>query len=71
MPCNPQELSQRTEEKDLSPQLWRHEKFPLPANSWAPDAANHGKKVMVGAIGFEPTTCGSQNRRAARLRHAP
>ena len=26
---------------------------------------------MVGAIGFEPTTYGSQNRRAAKLRHAP
>ena len=27
--------------------------------------------MVVGAIGFEPTTCGSQNRRAARLRYAP
>lgn len=26
---------------------------------------------MVGAIGFEPTTYGTQNRRATRLRHAP
>lgn len=26
---------------------------------------------MVGAIGFEPTTYGSQNRRATRLRYAP
>lgn len=28
-------------------------------------------KVLVGAIGFEPTTYGSQNRRATRLRYAP
>ena len=28
-------------------------------------------KNMVGAIGFEPTTYGTQNRRATRLRHAP
>ncbi len=26
---------------------------------------------MVGAIGFEPTTYGTQNRRATRLRYAP
>ena len=26
---------------------------------------------LVGAIGFEPTTYGTQNRRATRLRHAP
>jgi hypothetical protein len=26
---------------------------------------------MVGAIGFEPTTYGTQNRRATKLRHAP
>ncbi len=26
---------------------------------------------VVGAIGFEPTTYGSQNRRATRLRYAP
>lgn len=26
---------------------------------------------VVGAIGFEPTTYGTQNRRATRLRHAP
>ncbi len=26
---------------------------------------------MVGAIGFEPTTYGSQNRRATSLRYAP
>jgi hypothetical protein len=27
--------------------------------------------VLVGAIGFEPTTYGTQNRRATRLRYAP
>jgi len=27
--------------------------------------------MMVGAIGFEPTTYGTQNRRATKLRHAP
>ena len=27
--------------------------------------------VVVGAIGFEPTTYGTQNRRATRLRYAP
>ena len=26
---------------------------------------------LVGATGFEPATCGTQNRRATRLRHAP
>ena len=26
---------------------------------------------VVGAIGFEPTTYGTQNRRATKLRHAP
>ena len=26
---------------------------------------------VVGAIGFEPTTYGTQNRRATRLRYAP
>jgi hypothetical protein len=26
---------------------------------------------MVGAVGFEPTTCGTQNRRAPGLRYAP
>ena len=26
---------------------------------------------VVGAIGFEPTTYGSQNRRATKLRYAP
>ena len=31
----------------------------------------HYHKRMVGAIGFEPTTYGTQNRRATRLRHAP
>ncbi len=29
------------------------------------------ERQMVGAIGFEPTTYGTQNRRATRLRHAP
>ena len=27
--------------------------------------------MLVGATGFEPATCGTQNRRATRLRHAP
>ncbi len=26
---------------------------------------------MVGTVGFEPTTYGTQNRRATRLRYAP
>ncbi len=30
-----------------------------------------GFPQVVGAIGFEPTTYGSQNRRATRLRYAP
>ena len=30
-----------------------------------------GAESLVGATGFEPATCGSQNRRATKLRHAP
>lgn len=30
-----------------------------------------GHLWMVGAIGFEPTTYGTQNRRATKLRYAP
>ena len=35
------------------------------------DGVTDNIRKMVGAIGFEPTTYGTQNRRATRLRHAP
>ena len=35
---------------------------------WEPKISSF---FMVGAIGFEPTTYGTQNRRATRLRYAP
>ncbi len=35
------------------------------------DARNAARGHMVGAAGFEPTTSGTQNQRATRLRHAP
>jgi hypothetical protein len=30
-----------------------------------------GNEIMVGAVGFEPTTFWSQTRRATKLRYAP
>lgn len=30
-----------------------------------------GQKKMVGAIGFEPTTCRTRNGRSTKLSHAP
>jgi hypothetical protein len=56
---------------------------PCPTHRWTPTNSrpSRGKDAiytnttkslkMVGAIGFEPTTYGSQNRRATRLRYAP
>ena len=43
----------------------------LPRTEVAQCEPPHTSLLAIGAIGFEPTTSGTQSRRATRLRHAP